>query len=76
VNAWNALSGGYGVETVEDCVIETQPGVREVAHADRALWRRCNGGQGHENSTGYERVVGQVLQHLVLGRRGAPEDRK
>jgi hypothetical protein len=26
VGAWGALTGGYGVETVEDCVIETQTG--------------------------------------------------
>lgn len=26
VNAWRALTGGYGVETVEDCVTETQTG--------------------------------------------------
>lgn len=26
VGAWGALSGGYPVETVEDCVIETQTG--------------------------------------------------
>lgn len=26
VHAWKALAGGYGVETVEDCVIETQTG--------------------------------------------------
>jgi hypothetical protein len=26
IGAWNALAGGYGVETVEDCVIETQTG--------------------------------------------------
>jgi hypothetical protein len=26
VGAWRALTGGYGVETVEDCVIETQTG--------------------------------------------------
>ena len=26
VAAWKALTGGYGVETVEDCVIETQTG--------------------------------------------------
>ena len=26
INAWRALTGGYGVETVEDCVIETQTG--------------------------------------------------
>src|SRR5882724_8394394 len=26
INAWQALVGGYAVETVEDCVIETQTG--------------------------------------------------
>jgi hypothetical protein len=26
VSAWKALASGYGVETVEDCVIETQTG--------------------------------------------------
>jgi len=26
VGAWRALTGGYGVETVEDCVTETQTG--------------------------------------------------
>ncbi|WP_419941920.1 hypothetical protein [Candidatus Palauibacter sp.] len=26
VRAWRALAGGYRVETVEDCVAETQPG--------------------------------------------------
>lgn len=26
IDAWKALAGGYGVETVEDCVIETQTG--------------------------------------------------
>jgi hypothetical protein len=26
VGAWKALSSGYAVETVEDCVIETQTG--------------------------------------------------
>jgi hypothetical protein len=26
IGAWKALAGGYGVETVEDCVIETQTG--------------------------------------------------
>jgi hypothetical protein len=26
VGAWRALAGGYGVETVEDCVTETQTG--------------------------------------------------
>jgi hypothetical protein len=26
IGAWKALTGGYAVETVEDCVIETQTG--------------------------------------------------
>lgn len=26
VDAWRALAGGYGVETVEECIIETQTG--------------------------------------------------
>ena len=26
VGAWRALAGGYGVETVEDCMTETQTG--------------------------------------------------
>ena len=26
VGSWRALPGGYGVETVEDCIIETQTG--------------------------------------------------
>ena len=26
VDAWRALSGGYAVETVEDCIVETQTG--------------------------------------------------
>jgi hypothetical protein len=26
IDAWKALAGGYGIETVEDCVIETQTG--------------------------------------------------
>jgi hypothetical protein len=39
INAWRALAGGYGVETVEDCVIETQTGFqrrRPEQQIDRA----------------------------------------
>ncbi|MBR0689900.1 hypothetical protein JQ594_28595 [Bradyrhizobium manausense] len=39
VNAWKVLSGGYAVETVEDCVIETQTGFqrrREEQRVDQA----------------------------------------
>jgi hypothetical protein len=39
INAWRALTGGYGVETVEDCVIETQTGYqrrRPEQQIDRA----------------------------------------
>ncbi len=28
VGSWRALSGGYAVETVEDCIIETQTGLQ------------------------------------------------
>lgn len=41
VSAWSALAGGYEVETVEDCVIETQTGFqrrrREQQIDDAAL---------------------------------------
>jgi hypothetical protein len=33
-NAWRALTGGYGVETVEDCVIETQQQIDRAALLD------------------------------------------
>src|SRR5438046_2258220 len=39
VGAWKALTGGYAVETVEDCVIETQTGYqrrREEQRIDQA----------------------------------------
>jgi hypothetical protein len=39
IDAWRALAGGYGVETVEDCVIETQTGFqrrRREQQVDRA----------------------------------------
>lgn len=39
VDAWPALAGGYGVETVEDCVTETQTGFqrrRKEEQVDRA----------------------------------------
>jgi hypothetical protein len=40
INAWRALTGGYSVETVEDCVIETQTGYqrrRPEQQIDRAV---------------------------------------
>ncbi len=48
VGAWRALAGGYGVETVEDCVTETQTGFQrrrpeqqiDAAHARRIARRR------------------------------------
>ncbi len=39
VDAWRALAGGYGIETVEECVIETQTGYqrrRAEQQVDRA----------------------------------------
>ena len=49
VGSWRALSSGYSIETVEDCVTETQTGFqrRRRGTADRrraASWlrsRRC-----------------------------------
>ena len=35
IGAWRALSGGYGVETVEDCVTETQTGFQRRRVEDR-----------------------------------------
>lgn len=35
IGAWRALSGGYGVETVEDCVTETQTGYQRRRVEDR-----------------------------------------
>lgn len=32
IGAWRALAGGYGVETVEDCVTETQTGFQRRRH--------------------------------------------
>jgi hypothetical protein len=43
VGAWRALAGGYAVETVEDCVIETQTGFqrrRPERRIDEAVLRR------------------------------------
>jgi hypothetical protein len=40
VNAWRALCGGYALETVEECVIETQTGYqnrRPEQHIDREV---------------------------------------
>jgi hypothetical protein len=42
IGAWRALAGGYAVETVEDCVIETQTGFqrrRQEQQIDNAALR-------------------------------------
>ena len=47
VGAWRALASGYGVETVEDCVIETQTGFqrrRREQQIDAGALRRVAGG--------------------------------
>jgi hypothetical protein len=44
IGAWKALSSGYAVETVEDCVIETQTGYqrrRAEQQIDRATLVAC-----------------------------------
>lgn len=35
IDAWRALAGGYGIETVEDCVTETQTGFQKRRVEDR-----------------------------------------
>jgi hypothetical protein len=43
LNAWKALAGSYSVETVEDCVIETQTGFqrrREEQRIDQAVLKQ------------------------------------
>src|SRR3954454_22007312 len=43
VDAWRALAGGYAVETVEDCVTETQTGFQRRHREPRSSprWPRC-----------------------------------
>ena len=37
INAWKAFAGGYSVETVEDCLIETQTGFQRRREEDWSL---------------------------------------
>ena len=41
IGAWLALTGGYRVETVADCVIETQTGFQRRDRSSRSTMRRC-----------------------------------
>ena len=40
INAWRALTGGYGVETVEDCVTEPRPASSDAGPSSRSTLRR------------------------------------
>ena len=54
VGAWRALTGGYRVETVEDCVIETQTGYqrrRPEQQIDVATLRSFIGGSSPGRET-------------------------
>ena len=42
VGAWRALAGGYGVETVEDCVTETQTGFQRRRRSAALMGRSCS----------------------------------
>jgi hypothetical protein len=41
--SWRALTGGYGVETVEDCVNETQTGFQRRRPCSQDRSRRSSG---------------------------------
>ena len=54
IGAWRALAGGYRVETVEDCVIETQTGFQRRAaeqQIDNAALRGFLGGGSSRSET-------------------------
>jgi hypothetical protein len=53
IGAWGALAGGYGVETVEDCIIETQTGFqrrRREEQIDAAVLRSSLAAPPHQVS--------------------------
>ena len=66
VGAWRALAGGYGVETVEDCVTETQTGYQRRRPEQQIDARRASGiarggpcrwGCGTRRGGGYARLT-------------------
>jgi len=62
IDAWRALAGGYGIETVEDCVTETQTGFQRRRAEDRideAELRRSLKGVHAVNDTERARVAVQ-----------------
>jgi hypothetical protein len=74
IGAWQALSHGYRVETVEDCVMETQTGFQNrvgKVQVDAVVLRASLGAPAHQVSDG--QVAGVLVQcegiHLDLGER-------
>ena len=68
--SWRALTGGYAVETVEDCVTETQTGFqrrRPERRIDEALLR--------ERLSGVHAVGDRERAELAIGAGGIALDR-
>jgi hypothetical protein len=61
VGAWRALAGGYGVETVEDCVTETQTGFQR-----RRPERRIDGTELHRSLAGVHAVSQAELAAAII----------
>jgi hypothetical protein len=61
VGAWRALVGGYGVETVEDCVTETQTGFQR-----RRPERRVDGAELQRSLVGVHAVSQAELAAAII----------
>ena len=62
VGAWRALAGGYAVETVEDCVTETQTG-----HQRRRAEQRIELGELRQSLTRIHEVTREQLAAAIVG---------
>jgi hypothetical protein len=69
IGAWRALTGAYTVETVEDCVIETQTGFqrrRTEQQVDEAALRASLGAPAHAVTDNDLAVVAVQLWDITL----------
>jgi hypothetical protein len=62
VGAWRALAGGYAVETVEDCVTETQTGYQR-----RRAEQRIDLGEMRRSLTRVHEVAREQLAAAIVG---------
>jgi len=62
VGAWRALAGGYAVETVEDCVTETQTGYQR-----RRAEQRIELGELRQSLTRTDQVTREQLAAAIVG---------